>query len=224
MGKKEVQVDTTIKLFDPKKDLKYMNITVAGDSPLILSKYTRKTLGGLTDTQEGKGDKKQKAKKNVNMYEEVIERIHWETPLPPVEEMVYNEETLSNLVNNNRPCILGVAFWKSVLATITRCGFDTYSTKARATFRVMTEKCPVTFSHFEIDGRIIPAKVGGSPILTYRPVFYNWSTTFEICYTTDIYSDEQILAFINQSGFSNGIGSNRPGTSGTNGMYHIVAN
>lgn len=210
----------TIKLFDPAKDLKYAKVTIMGDTPLVLSKITRQTTAGLITTQTGEA---KKGKKNVNMYEEVIERITWEHKIPPVDEMNYTAEGLEELQRTNRPCILGEAVQKAVASTVVRCGFDTYSTGLKATFRVVDEKIPISYSRLEIDERIIPAKKG-SPILTYRPFFYDWSAEFNIVFTTDVYSDEQIFAFINQTGFSNGLGSHRPGTSGNNGMFHIVPN
>ena len=217
---KAKQQEEIIHLFDPQKDLLTTKIKIAGDSPLMLSKYTRGTIKDITGTQTGVA---KKGRKNVEKYYEVIERIHWLNPLPPEEEIIYDEETLNDLLTNNKPCILGVAIWKSVLNTIVRCGFDTYSTKAKATFRVVDDKIPITFSEMKIDERLIPAKMSKAPILTYRPVFYDWEAEFTIKFTTDNYSAEQILAFINQAGFSNGIGSCRPGTSGTHGMFRIIS-
>lgn len=214
------ETNKTIKLFDPAKDLKYAQITIVGDTPIILSKITRQTAQNLSGIQTGEA---KKGKKNVNMYEEVIERITWLYNLPPIQEMEYNEETLIKLQETNSPCILGEAIQKSVASTVVRCGFDTYSTGLKATFRVIDEKVPIKYSKLEIDERIIPAK-RGAPILTYRPIFHDWSATFNIMFTTDVYSEEQIFAFINQSGFSNGLGSHRPGTSGSHGMYHISPN
>lgn len=214
------EANRTIKLFDPSKDLKYAKVTIMGDTPLILSKITRQTASGLIVTQTGEA---KKGKKNVNMYEEVIERITWEKKLPPVELMNYTAEGLEELQATNRPCVLGEAVQKAVASTVVRCGFDTYSTGLKATFRVIDEKIPISYSRIEIEERIIQAKKG-APILTYRPFFYDWSAEFNIMFTNDVYSDEQIFAFINQAGFSNGLGSHRPGTSGNNGMFHIVPN
>lgn len=208
-----------IHLFDPQHDLLTTKIKIAGDSPLMLSKYTRGTIDDLKNKQTGKASK---GRKDVQKYYEVIERIHWLESLPAEEEIVYDEETLNELLRDNKPCVLGVAVWKSVLNTIVRCGFDTYSTKAKATFRVVDDKVPISFSKMSIDERLVPSKVGQKPILTYRPVFHDWSAEFTIKFTTDNYSAEQILAFINQAGFSNGIGTCRPGTSGTYGMFHIT--
>lgn len=216
MSKKE----TTIKLFDPSKDLIHAKVTIVGDSPLILSKFTRQTVQDLSDIQAGKAEK---GRKNVDMFQEVIERITWLNPLPPINQMEYSADMLERLQRENKPCVLGEAIQKAVAATVVRCGFDTYSTSLKATFRVVDEKVPIDYSKMVIDERIIPAK-RGAPILTYRPVFYDWSAEFSIMFTEDVYSAEQIFAFINQSGFSNGLGSHRPGTSGSNGMFHIVSN
>lgn len=217
MAKKET--NEVIHLYNPDSDLKIAKVSIVGDSPLIISKYTRGTIQELSDKQKGVAAK---GRKNVQMYQEAIEKIHWLHSLPPVDEMVYDEDTLNELLKTNVPCIPGVSIWKAVLSTITRCGFDNYSTKAKATFRVCEDKIPISFSRMEIEEKIIPSQVGKKPILNYRPVFYDWSAEFTIKFTTDVYSAEQIFAFINQSGFSNGIGSNRPGTSGTNGMFHIL--
>lgn len=214
------EANKTIKLFDPTKDLKYAKITIAGDTPIILSKITRQTAQGLSGIQTGEA---KKGRKNVNMYEEVIERITWLRTLPPTDQMEYTEKELIHLQETNCPCILGEAIQKAVASTVVRCGFDTYSTGLKATFRVVNEKVPIKYSSLEIDERIIPAKKG-APILTYRPILHDWSASFDIMFTTDVYSEEQIFAFINQAGFSNGLGSHRPGTSGNNGMFHIIPN
>lgn len=217
MAKKNEQ-NEIIKLYDPQKDLKIAEVKITGDTPLMLSKYTRGTISALTDKQTGKADK---GRKNVDKFYEVIERIHWLDPLPPENEMIYDEQELNRLLTENKPCVLGTAIWKSVLSTVVRCGFDTYSTKLKATFRVLDDKVPIEFGKMVIDERIVPSKTGQKPILTYRPVFHDWSAKFRICFTEDVYSSEQIFAFLNQSGFSGGIGTCRPGTSGFYGMFHV---
>lgn len=210
-----------IRLFDPAKDLKRMKITILGDSPIILSKMTATAEENLTGIQSGEA---RKGKNPVELYRDIIQKIHWYEPLSNYEDLEYTEEFLCRLLKENSPCVLGEAIWKAVLSTIVRCGFDTYSTKAKATFRVIEEKVPIQYEEFQIDQRLIPAKKSKAPILTYRPILYGWKATFNIMFTTDIYSEEQIVAFINQAGFSNGLGSHRPGTSGSNGMFHIIPN
>lgn len=216
LAKKNEEV---VRLFDPQKDLLTAKIKIVGDTPIMFCGYTRETIEEIINKQTGKA---QKGRKDVRKYYEVIEHIHWLNPLPPSEEMYYDEEGLDELLRTNKPCFFGNALWKAVQSTIVRCGFDAYSTKLKATFRVIEDKIPISFRSMEIKEDLIPSKVGQKPLLTYRPIFNDWEAEFSVRFTTDNYSTEQILAFINQAGFSNGIGSCRPGTSGTFGMFHIV--
>lgn len=76
---------------------------------------------------------------------------------------------------------------------------------------------PVVFAEHFIDEKLMSPKKG-SPVLVHLNRFSGWTATFDIGYTDNVYSLEQIVNIINLAGFGLGIGSGR--TSGY-GRYHV---
>ncbi len=197
-------------------DIKYLTITIVGDTDLRLHKMDAGNKKMLMDKQKGKADKKEKGV-GVDKWMQAISTIHWRDGEP--EE--YTEEAYHEAMKNNAPCISGFGLRKSFGDAVVRNGFETYATKLMASVQIVEDFIPVKFAECVLEEQLVPAKMG-SPILGYINQFKGWSATFTLRYIENYYSTEQILNFIKYAGFGIGIGSGRAGKSGSNyGSYHI---
>lgn len=191
-----------------------VEITVVGDTDLILNKMNDVATRKLVDQRKDKAKDLSKA----NEWEEIITAMHWLNGKP--EE--FSEDTLKENLNPeiNAPCITAFGLKKSFGEALTRNKVATYSTEFRATVNVIGESdglIPIKFTEYHLDEKLMSPKKG-APILVHLNRFSGWSATFKISYLESVYSLEQIANIINLAGFGIGIGSGR---SSDYGRYHI---
>lgn len=192
-----------------------VEITIAGDTDLILNKMNDVTTRLLTDARKDKAKDLEKP----NEWESVITSMHWINGKPSE----FSEKTLKENLNpkKNAPCITAFGLKKSFGEALTRNKISTYSTEFRATVNVLGDKdnlVPITFTEYHLDEKLMSPKKG-SPVLVKLNRFSGWSATFKISFLENVYSLEQIVNVINLSGFGLGIGSGR---NSDYGRYHIV--
>lgn len=208
--KKEVEV-IEFKPIVPKT----VEITIEGDTDLVLNKMNDVTTRQLTDARKDKA----KDLSKPNEWEEIITAVHWINGKP--EE--FSEKTLKECLNpkKNAPCITAFGLKKSFGEALTRNKISTYSTEFRATVNVIGERAnliPIRFSEYHLDEMLMSPKKG-APVLVKLNRFSGWSAKFRISFLENVYSLEQIVNIINLSGFGIGIGSSR---NSDFGRYHVV--
>lgn len=191
-----------------------VEITVVGDTDLVLNKMNDVATRKLVDQRKDKAKDLSKA----NEWEEIITAMHWLNGKP--EE--FSEDTLKENLNPeiNAPCITAFGLKKSFGEALTRNKVATYSTEFRATVNVIGESdglIPIKFTEYHLDEKLMSPKKG-APVLVHLNRFSGWSATFKISYLESVYSLEQIANIINLAGFGIGIGSGR---SSDYGRYHI---
>ena len=208
--KKEVEV-IEFKPIVPKT----VEITIEGDTDLVLNKMNDVTTRQLTDARKDKA----KDLSKPNEWEEIITAVHWINGKP--EE--FSEKTLQECLNpkKNAPCITAFGLKKSFGEALTRNKISTYSTEFRATVNVIGEKAnliPIKFTEYHLDEMLMSPKKG-APVLVKLNRFSGWSAKFRISFLENVYSLEQIVNIINLSGFGIGIGSSR---NSDFGRYHVT--
>lgn len=210
MKKKEEVVKVEVKGIEPKT----FEVTIVGDTDLILNKMNDVTTRQLTEARKDKA----KDLTKPNEWEEIITAIHWLNGKP--EE--YSEEVMHDMLfsKDNAPCITAFGLKKSFGEALTRNKISTYSTEFRATVNVLGEKdnlVPITFTEYHLDEKLMSPKKG-APVLVKLNRFSGWKATFKISFLENVYSLEQIVNVINLAGFGIGIGSGR---NSDYGRYHI---
>lgn len=190
---------------------KFMEVTIVGDSDLVLNKMNDVNAKQLIDKQKDKA--KDTAKPNV--WEEIITSMHWCNGKPTD----FSEKGLENALKENAPCITDFGLKKSFGDAVVRAEIDKYKTKFDANVNMVDKSglVPIKFAEHFIDEKLMSPKKG-SPVLVHLNRFTGWSATFTISYMENVYSAEQIINIINIAGFGLGIGSGR--TSGF-GRYHV---
>ena len=210
--KKEVTEVIEFKAIEPRT----VEVTIEGDTDLILNKMNDVTTRQLTDARKDKA----KDLTKPNEWEEIITAMHWVNGKPKE----YSEKSLKENLNPkvNAPCITAFGLKKSFGQALTRNKISTYSTEFSATVNVLGDKdnlVPITFTEYHLDEKLMSPKKG-APVLTKQNRFSGWSATFKISFLENVYSLEQIVNVINLAGFGLGIGSGR---NSDYGRYHITS-
>lgn len=201
-------------------EIKHARIYIKGESDLVLNQMNARNERTLTEKQNNT----KVTAKAPNVWEDIITSIHWynghgmkDTYAESTEEKMLD---LLDPKNGNAPCITAFGLKKSFGQAVVRNEVDKYATKFDNAVNITAKKglIPITFAEWSAEQRLMSPKKG-SPVLVRLNHFIGWSAHFDISYTDNVYSLEQIANIINLAGFGLGIGSGR--TSGY-GRYQIV--
>lgn len=197
----------------PKLDTRMMEVTIVGDSPLIVHAWSQKAKREMLDKQ---------LKKAKGAKEARDPKADFEASLYRLADGGYGFPSVG---------------FKG--AAVTACTSVAGITKvsARQAFHILGEDVDVEGA-FEgtrarhnlvrIEGgepsmREDTVKVGmGTASLAYRGEFADWFARLLVRYNANVLSEGQILNIINVAGFAVGIGDWRPERDGQYGMFHVA--
>lgn len=190
---------------------RFMEVTIVGDSDLILNKMNDVNAKQLIDKRKDKAKDMEKS----NTWENIITSMHWYNGKPTD----FSEAGLEDALKNNAPCITDFGLKKSFGDAVVRYEIDKYRTKFDANINMASNGglVPITFAEHYIDEKLMSPKKG-SPVLVHLNRFSGWKATFTVSFMENVFSAEQIVNIINYAGFGLGIGSGR--SSGF-GRYHV---
>lgn len=209
MKKKEEQVAVEI----PELETRRTQITIVGDSPLIVKRFSQKAKEEISEKQQKKA---KKVKEAENVWETFIESLHWITPKPKeYTEKAFNEAMKKGAkfgfpATGIKQCIASGAYRKKLV----KDKVSMYSS-----FHIAEELC-------EIKGTLTMSEdyarnpVTGGAVVCIRPKFTDWSITFTLVYDST-FSIHELVNFMNIAGFGVGIGCWRVEKAGMYGMFHV---
>jgi hypothetical protein len=178
-------------------DIGTFEITLVGDSPLIVHAWAAKTKIEMLESMQRKT--KVKGSRPVRNPEQ-----EYKDSLYPLPGGGYGFPSI------------GV---KGAAVSACRSVAGVAMTEARGTFHINGEFVRIKG---EPTMREDMVKVGmGSADLRYRAEFKEWSMTFQVRYNRSMLTAEQIINLFNIAGFGNGIGEWRPQRNGAFGMFHV---
>lgn len=180
----------------PPIDVRKMELTLVGDSELIVHRWSEKAKKEMLDKQMGKAKSGKKAAKD---------------PEQDYRDSLYT-------MPDGSYGFPAVAF-KSTAVDACRFVEGMKMTEARGAFHIIGELV-------RIDGeprmREDMVRVGmGTADIRYRAGFPEWSTTITISYNAGVFTPEQIVNLFNQGGFGVGVGEWRPEKNGPFGRFHV---
>lgn len=183
----------TIEL--PPLDIQAINLTLVGDSPLIVHAWSEKAKRQMLDKQMKRAKQAKEAK----------------DPEADYEACFYRTETGA----------YGFPAIGLKAAMVGACRFvDMKMTEARGAFHIDAEMVEV---HGEPRPREDMVRVGmGTADIRYRPEFVAWKIPVTIKFNASVISAEQIANLLNVAGFSIGIGEWRPERNGSYGRFHVA--
>ena len=203
-------------------------ITIVGESPLIVHAWSEKAKKEILDAQQGK--KKGKKSDRRNPVEDFIRSLYWLDGMPEIPDGADEEECerifLDAVSKGARFGFPAVAIKKAAVSAAYRQGYTKDKVSANGTFWLNGIDDP-EFVVIESDEppvmREDMVKIGmGTADLRYRAEFKNWKARCRISYIKDgILSIENIINMINLGGFCCGLGEWRSEKGGISGAFTV---
>jgi hypothetical protein len=185
-----------------------MEITVVGDSPLIVHKFSEKAKEQMLDKQMKKASPGKEAK---DPWRDFVESMYWLDGMPakPTEKDV----------EAGRFGFPAVAFKAAAVTACTSIG-DMTKVAARQAFHVESEFVEIISAAPSMREDV--CRVGmGTADLRYRGEFMPWSAKLTVKFNANLMSAEQIINLFETAGFAVGIGEWRPERDGQFGRFHV---
>lgn len=198
----------------PAIDIRNATITLKGDSPLIVHKWSEKAKKMMLDKQMKVATTKGHDAKDP--FADFVDTIYFLSGKPERATPEVFEEALSNGARFGFPSV-------GVKASAVSAGFRAGVTKNLVS---MNGAFHIDEEYVEIKGvpqiREDMVRIGmGTADIRYRAEFPEWSTTFVVKYNAGVISLAQLCNLFNLGGFAVGIGEWRPEKGGTYGRYHV---
>lgn len=202
-----------------------VEVTLIGDTPLIMHAWSEKAKRMMLEAQQGKAKGKKKEIKNP--VDDFIQSMYWLSGKPDTDGMDEEQckEAFENAIQDGAKFGFPVtAFKQAAISAAYRMGYTKDKMSLRGVFFISTDYGDM--AEIVSDTPVIRedmVKIGmGTADLRYRGEFRNWHTTFRIKYNVNgQYSLENILNVLNAGGMVCGVGEWRPERDGQFGMFHV---
>lgn len=203
-----------------------VEVTLIGDTPLIVHAWSEKAKRMMLEAQMGKTKGKKKEFKNP--VDDFIQSMHWLAEKPDTEKKTPEEceelfeQALANGAKFGFPV---TGFKQAAISAAYRLGWVKNQTGLRGAFFIDSEFGDM--AEIISDTPVMRedmVKVGmGTADIRYRAEFRNWRATFRVRYNASgDFSLENILNILNAGGTVCGVGEWRPEKDGQNGMFHVL--
>lgn len=205
-------------------------ITLVGDTPLIVHAWSEKAKKEMLDAQQ-KEKKDKKAKEKRDPFAEFVNALYWLTPKPEEPTQEAFEQAVAAGAKFGFPI---AAIKQAALAACYRAGIIPNQAGMKSVFflNAVSGVNPMTGSELaEIETDEPPrfredmVKIGGIQKvadLRYRPEFRNWKIRLKISLIdVGTFDMQSVINAINMGGFMNGIGEWRMDRDGDFGRYHV---
>lgn len=196
----------------PPLNIGIMEVTLIGDTPLIVHAWSAKAKRAMLDKQMKKAKGAKEAKDPLADFESSLYRLTDGYGFP------------------------SVAFKNSGVTAATSVSGIT-KVAARQAFHILGEDIDVQGAFPGSKSRVNLARIGGgdpamredmvkvgmgTADLRYRGEFPDWHAKVLVRYNANVLSEAQILNLLNTAGFAVGVGEWRPERDGMNGMFHVA--
>lgn len=199
-------------------------ITIVGDTPLIMHAWSEKAKKQMLDAQMGKAKGKQKERKSP--MQDFIDSMYWLTEKPTGGDSEEEKQELfaQAIQNGARFGFPVTALKQAAISASFRKGWSKDKMSLRGAFFI--DGGFGEFMEIKSDPPIMRedmVKIGmGTADLRYRGEFRNWRSTITLKYDANgVYDLSSIINMIHAGGVACGLGEWRPERDGMFGMFHV---
>ena len=206
--------------------MKTVEVTIVGDTPLIMHAWSEKAKRMMLEAQQGK--KKSKAKEYKNPVADFITSMYWLEGMPDIdgkdeeECMDLFEKAIDNGAKFGFPI---TALKQAALSAAFRLGYSKNKVSLQGVFFIETDygdKLLIESDTPVMREDMVKLATGVADI-RYRGEFRNWKTTFRLKYNENGgFSLENIINILNAGGIACGLGEWRVEKDGDFGRYHVA--
>lgn len=206
------------------------NITIVGETPLIVHAWGEKAKKEMLDAQQKKKVDK-KAKEIRDPFAEFMDALYWITPKPAEKTPEAFEKAVMGGAKFGFPI---TSIKQAALSACYRAGIIPNQVGMKSVFYLNAAEGmnPGTGSELAVIDSDQPpvfredmVRIGGMTKvadLRYRPAFNNWKIRLTISLIeVGTFNMESIINAINMGGFMNGIGEWRMERDGEFGRFHV---
>lgn len=186
---------TTVSL--PPLQIETVNVTLIGDTPLIVHRWSEKAKKQMLDKQMKKASAGKEAKDPERDFRESL--------------YVLDDGTYGFPI---------IGFKAAAVTACTSIGSMT-KVAARQAFHVDGEFAVIEGDEPHMREDMVRVGMGTADI-RYRGEFKNWWTTISVKFNANVMSAEQILNLMQTAGFAVGVGEWRPEKDGQYGRFHVA--
>ncbi len=199
---------TPVPVEVPEMDIRTMELTLVGDSPLVVHRWSEKAKREMLEKQMKKAKSAKEAK---NPEQDFLDSLYWYSPRP-------QSATMADI----KKADFGFPSIAFKAAAVDACSHVTGVTKveARGAFHIDGDLV-------RIEGRPEPREdmvriAMGTADIRYRGMFRQWRVTLRLRYNSNLLSPSQLVHLFNTAGFAIGVGEHRPQKDGSWGMFHVA--
>lgn len=192
----------------PPLKIETLELTLVGDSPLVVHAWSDKAKKMMLDKQMKKAKQGKAAKDPEQDY---IDSLYWISKKPAKPTM-----------DDVKAGTFGFPAIAFKGAAVSACSHVDGMTKvlARGAFHISTDLV-------EIQGKPKPREdmvriAMGTADIRYRAEFTKWRVRLSVSYNVNVISAEQIVNLFETAGFGIGVGENRPQKNGSWGRFHVA--
>ncbi len=183
----------------PALNLKGMLVTIKGETPLLVNRFSERSIESIEDKQQKKAKAPKSAREPEREFMDACHRL-------PDGAFAF-------------PC---AGIKKSLVAAGGRFG-DEKMTRLRGALNIMGDLLPIIGPEPTMRTDTIRLQSGVTSI-AYRPAFFPWALHVPVRYNASILEEAQILYLFQLAGFSIGIGAWRPENNGSFGQFALDEN
>ena len=205
----------------PEIKIKEAVLTIVGDSPILIHKFSEKAKAEILNKQM----KKAKVAKEAKVpFKDFMMSLHWITPMPNIDNIT-DEEELEKIFNKavKDGAKFGfptVGIKQSAISAAFRNGLAKNKVSLQGMFQIKGELAEIT-GNLKMREDYCKIPMAGADIVYRGEYDTGWKCTFTIVYDNGSISLEQIVQMINLGGFACGIGDWRVEKGGNFGTFHV---
>lgn len=194
-------------------DMRTISLDIAGDSPLVINKFSAKAQATMQATQEAGSTSKSKKNREAKDFEALFNGAR-------------------HISTDGWDGIHAAAFRNAAISACRAAGF--VMTKAKLAIFVepdgfdIEDSTPlVRITKGEPKMVVSPCRNASGVIdLRPRPTYFPWGAVLRIRYDAGILTDSDVVNLINRVGMQVGVGEGRPDSKQSaglgNGLFHII--